>query len=104
MSIGLLTRTAARMRSQPRSRSSAVATNPHAQTVSIAMGTQSRVVVVAGASRKFAGIGWVICTIVKETTGVVICFPAGAQFRWLPRVISNENGTRNLNEALNHIQ
>jgi len=55
---------------------------------------------VDGASGKVPGNGWVICTIVNETEGVAIFAAAGAHFRWLPRLISSENGTKNLSDAL----
>jgi hypothetical protein len=59
---------------------------------------------VDGASGKAPGNGCVICTIVNETEGAAIFAAAGAHARWLPKLINNENGTKNLNDALNHNQ
>ena len=53
---------------------------------------------------RVSGNGWVTCTIVNETACVAIVFAAGAHSRWLPRLISNENGTKNFNDALSHNQ
>ena len=53
---------------------------------------------------KESGNGWAICSIANETDGVDIFFAAGTHSRWLPTFISNENGMKNLNDALNHSQ
>jgi hypothetical protein len=73
MSTGVLARTAAQMRRQPRSRISATLANPPAQTARKAMGTQSRGPGADGAGGKVSwGNGSAICTIVNETAGGVI--------------------------------
>ena len=72
------------------------------------MAAQSRVSRVDCASGKVSGNGWLICTIVNDTEGGAICvaipLAAGAHSRWLPRLISSENGTKNLSDAPNHNQ
>jgi hypothetical protein len=39
---------------------------------------------------------------VNETACVAIVFAASAHPRWLPRLLSKENGTKNFNDAVNH--
>ena len=102
MSIGVLARIAARMRSQPRTRISTTPENPHAQPPRMAIGTQSRVPCAAGASASVSGNGRLISTIVDEIEIAAIFCTAGAELTWLPRPISNANGIRNLNDALSH--
>ena len=77
-SIGTLERTAARMRSQSRKRISAMVPNPHAHTPSTAMGAQSLLPRVGGATGNVSGNGWAICTIVNDTAGTAIFWAAGA--------------------------
>src|ERR1039457_7522056 len=104
ISKGVLARTAARMRSQPRNRISVTPTNPHTHTPSIAMGVQSTGPGAEGTNDRVSANGWVICSIVDETVSVAIFSAARVHCRWLPRLISSENGTKNLNDALNHNQ
>ena len=68
------------------------------------MAAQSRWPRVDGASRRASGNGRLICTIVDETAGAAIFCAAGDQLKWLPRLINNENGRRNLNDAVSHNQ
>jgi hypothetical protein len=49
--------------------------------------------------------GRAICAIVNDTVSGAIIFVAGAHVSSLPpRLSSSENGTKNLNDALNHNQ
>jgi hypothetical protein len=78
--------------------------NPDAHTARIAMRVQSVVALVDGCSGTAPGNGWLICAIVNETAGVANFAAAGDHSRWLPRLISKVNGTKNLRDALNHNQ
>ena len=44
------------------------------------------------------------CLIANKTAGATVFFAGAAHSRWLPRLISNENGMRNLIDALSHSQ
>jgi hypothetical protein len=76
--------------------------NPHAQTTRIAAGTQSRGPCAERANTSVSGNGRLISIIVDELEDAAIFCTAGAELTWLPRPISNENGIRNLSEALSH--
>src|SRR5580658_8162630 len=105
ISKGELARTAARMRSQLRSNASAIAANPNTHTPQIARGTQCMVPCAGGTNDAVPVNGWVTCTIASETVSGEIVFVAGAHVSSLPpRLSSSENGTKNLNDALNHSQ
>jgi hypothetical protein len=81
-----------------------MAANPHPQMPRIIIETQSRVFAVEGANDTVSGNGLVNWTTADETTGVTIIRAGGAKSSWLPRLISNQNGIRNLIDALNHSQ
>jgi len=81
-----------------------MAANPHAQTPRIVVGIQSGVPGVEDTNDTVSGNGWVNWTIVDETAGVAIVRAAGVHSSWLPRLTSNENGIRNLSDALHHSQ
>jgi hypothetical protein len=61
------------------------------------------VVAVEGTKDTVSGNGWVNWTMVDEATGIA-ARGVGAHSMWLPRLISNENGSRNLIDALNQSQ
>src|SRR5262245_52977444 len=107
-SNGALAATAARIRRHCRSRHPAMAAKPHVQIPNAAHGIQSND---AAGATSTAGTGWSIVSvkgsITTDTTGAVAggtgigtrIHASGA-----PRIISAENGTRNLREAANQIQ
>src|SRR5579862_691335 len=102
-SKGVLEHTAALMRSHVLNRISEITPNPHTHTPRIAIRVQS---VVRGSERTndtVSGNGWVIRTIMNEAACVAILF-GGAHPRWLPRLISKENGTKNFKDATSHKQ
>ena len=100
----MLERTVARTRIHPRSLMSATAATPDAHTPQSARAPQSRVVCVEGVGAGTLRNGSLTCKIVLETAGAASFCAAGAHSRWLPRLISSENGSRNLQDALNHSQ
>jgi hypothetical protein len=60
---------------------------------------------VEGACGSVSGNGWVNCTTASLTAGAgaMLWLPEAHSSRW-PKVINNENGRRNFNDALSHNQ
>jgi hypothetical protein len=102
MSIDVLARTAARMRSQPRSRMHAMTANPHAHTASRAPGFQSVELEAEGTYGIVSGNGSAIWTASVERAGTAGA--AGPHSTRFPRPINRPNGSTNLTDALNHNQ
>lgn len=91
------------MRRRPFKRVNAIARNPHVHKPASTTSLQSALGSLNG-WEKTSPTG----VIAKPRAGVAIgaatLCATGAQAKWRPRLINNEKGTKNLNDALNHNQ